>query len=62
MTNKERLRRERISSSLRHYFLTEQGRVHREKISRLQSLKMQKFYAFINKDNNELINNNENAK
>lgn len=50
---KEKLRRERIKSSLIKYFLTEQGNIHKEKLKAIQSKRMAKYNEFIKQYNNE---------
>ncbi|MEQ3236188.1 hypothetical protein [Bacteroides cellulosilyticus] len=55
INDNERMRRERISEALKHYYQSERGLVHRGTISMLQRLKMAKYGEFLN----ELNNNNE---
>lgn len=44
---KNELRKERISASLKNYFLTEKGREHRKKLSALQRTKMSKYNEYL---------------
>ena len=53
VNDKERLRRERIKASLTHYFLTEQGNIHKKHLSVLQAKRMAKYNEFLKKYNNE---------
>lgn len=51
-------RKEKISASLRTYFMTEQGNVHKDKLSRLQAKRMVLYNKYI-KDNTTKLENNE---
>lgn len=55
ISEKEKIRRERIRASLRQYFLSEQGNIHKEKLKALQSKRMAKYNDFIKRYNNEEI-------
>lgn len=46
-SKKETERRSKIRASLRKYFLTEQGNAHKEKLSRLQSERMNKYNEYL---------------
>ena len=50
---REKKRRERISDSLKAYFMTEQGIAHKDKLSTIQAKRMAKYFNFI-KDNPNL--------
>ena len=55
INKREKKRRERISDSLKAYFMTEQGIAHKDRLSVLQAERMAKYYNFI-KDNPNLNN------
>lgn len=55
ISEKEKIRGERIRASLRQYFLSEQGNIHKEKLKALQSKRMAKYNDFIKRYNNEEI-------
>lgn len=44
MNDKEKERREKISNTLRKYYITEKGIIHRKKLSEQQKLKMKELY------------------
>lgn len=61
MTNfkSNEIRKKKISASLKAYFMTEQGLVHKNKLSAIQAKRMA-FYNDYIKDNRSNIRTNEN--
>lgn len=53
ISQKEIERRNKIKSSLKAYFMTEQGNAHKNKLSQLQAKRMAKYNEFINNHNND---------
>lgn len=53
ISEKEKLRRERIRASLKQYFLSEQGNTHKENLKAIQAKRMAKYNEFLKQYNNE---------
>ena len=61
MENKEQIRRKKIKASLRKYFKSSEGIIHRKKLSQLQSVRMRNYGKYL-QENNISNNNNNNEK
>lgn len=59
MKENELERRKRISEGLKRYFKSDEGIIHRNKLSRLQTERMSNYMKFINNNN---INNFKDGK
>ncbi len=60
MNNKEQIRRNKIRASLRAYFKSTKGIIHRRKLSESQSKRMRNYGKYL-QDNN-ILKNNSNEK